>query len=86
MGADTVRGITNGTPFTYAISGLPSTGTVTAVVSQTAMDGNNGGWAILYGADAVSATSLQLAIDEDISNDTERSHTTEQVAYIVFSQ
>ncbi len=48
------------------------------------MDGNNGDWAYLYGATPLSATRIGLAIDEDQIGDTERRHTTEQVAYLVF--
>jgi len=55
-----------------------------AVVSQAAMDGGNGGWAVLYGASPLSATTLNLAVDEDQANDAERKHVTEQVGYIVF--
>ena len=55
-----------------------------AIANQTAMDGNNGGWAALYGSNPVSAGSINLAIDEDKANDVERNHITEQVGYIVF--
>ena len=48
------------------------------------MDGLEGGWPILYGAGAVARDALGLAIDEDWYWDPERSHTTEQVAYLVF--
>ncbi|WP_197532645.1 beta strand repeat-containing protein [Symmachiella macrocystis] len=84
LGADSVLGIDNSPAYNYnfAISGTP----LSAVVSQAGMDGNNGGWAVLYGADPLSANSLGLAIDEDIAKDSERSHTSEQVAYIVFSE
>ena len=47
------------------------------------MDGGNGGWAVLYGAGAVTASSLKLAIDEDQAKDSERKHTTEQVGCLV---
>jgi hypothetical protein len=82
LGADTVRGMDNRPPFTYPLSGLTSAST--AVVSQSGMDGADGGWAILYGPSAVSANQLKLAIEEDWYYDPECSHTTEQVAYIVF--
>jgi hypothetical protein len=48
------------------------------------MDDTNGGWAILYGDKPILAGGLNLAIDEDWAWDTERSHSTEQVMYIVF--
>ena len=82
LGADTVEGYTNSPPYSYSLSGLSSASV--AVISQAAMDGNNGGWAALYGANPVSTTSINLAIDEDMANDTERAHINEQVGYIVF--
>jgi hypothetical protein len=82
LGADTVRGMQNRPPFTYSLSGLASAST--AIVSQAGMDGADGGWAVLYGPSAVSATRLRLAIDEDWYFYSERNHTTEQVSYIVF--
>ena len=52
---------------------------------MAAMDGGNGGWAALYGASPVGASYIDLVADEDQANDAERSHTTEQVGYIVFA-
>ncbi len=82
LGADTIRGVTNAPPYSYSISGL--TNASKGIASLSAMDGGNGGWAIFYGANPVSSGAINLAIDEDQINDTERAHTTEQVAYIVF--
>lgn len=83
LSADTIRGVTNAPPYLCPISGFA--GGSVAIVSQAAMDGNNGGWALLYGANPIVAGSgLNLAIDEDQANDSERKHTTEQVAYITF--
>ena len=82
LGADSVRGVTNAPPYNYGLGGLSTVSA--AIVSQAAMDGGNGGWAVLYGATPVTPANLSLAIDEDQANDSERSHTTEQVGYIVF--
>jgi hypothetical protein len=82
LGADTVRGMQNRPPFNYSLSGLASASA--AIVSQAGMDATDGGWAVLYGPSAVSATRLRLAIDEDWYLHSERNHTTEQVSYIVF--
>jgi VCBS repeat-containing protein len=84
LGGDTIRGIQNSPPFSYSISGISSVST--AIACQAAMDGGNGGWALLYGSNPVTTTALNLAIDEDQANDTERKHTTEQVAYMVFAE
>ena len=80
-GADNVWGVTNSPPYGYATSGLQNA--TTAVVSSAAMDGGDGGWPVLYGSNPVGGGSLSLAIDEDQIKDTERNHTSEQVAYLV---
>ncbi len=80
LGGDSIRGVTNSPPYRYAL-GLPNPHV--AIISSAGMDGNNGGWPILYGA-APLALGLDLAYDEDQIRDSERKHTTEQVAYIVF--
>jgi len=82
LGSDIVKSPTNSPPYVYSFSGLASPDVV--VATQAAMDGGNGGWAILYGASPLSTTSINLAVDEDQANDSERSHTSEQVGYIVF--
>jgi hypothetical protein len=82
LGSDAIKGVGNTPPYAYSLSGLNSV--TAAVVSQAGMDGINGGWAILYGANPVTANSLKLAVDEDQLHDAERKHITEQVAYIVF--
>jgi hypothetical protein len=70
-------------PTVYSYSAMANS--KTAIASQAGMDGGNGGWAVLYGSDPITPTggTLNLAIDEDQSNDTERKHTTEQVAYFI---
>ena len=82
MGTDTVRGWDNTPPYSYALSGLSTA--ETAIVSAAGIDGNDGGWPVLYGTNPVSPSALQLVIDEDQVGDAEQSHTTEQVAYLVF--
>ena len=81
VGGDTVSGYQNSPPYTYTLNTL--TNPETAVVGLTAMDGNDGGWAILHGDSAVKETTIELAIDEDQLSNAERSHTFEQVSYFV---
>lgn len=82
VGADQVQGFGNNPPYGYALSGLASASV--AVVSAAGMDGNDGGWPLLYGPNPLSPTGIDLAFDEDTIGGSERRHTTEQVAYIVF--
>jgi len=83
LGTDTVRGIDNSSAgYTYSISGISYP--KAAVLSAAGMDGGNGGWPVLFGSDPVAANAIDLVFDEDVVVDTERSHTTEQVAYVVF--
>ena len=82
IGGDSIRGMTNDPPYSYALSGLLSASV--AIVSSAGMDGGDGGWPVLYGQNPVAASNLNLAIDEDQLKDTERSHTTEQVGCAIF--
>jgi hypothetical protein len=54
-----------------------------AVFSQVAMDGDDGTWVVL--ASIVSASSMNIVVDEDQIADKERKHPYEEVDYIVFS-
>jgi hypothetical protein len=47
------------------------------------MDGDDGTWVVL--ASIVSASSMNIAVDEDQIADKERKHPYEEVDYIVFS-
>ncbi|GAB5407081.1 MAG: hypothetical protein Aurels2KO_53120 [Aureliella sp.] len=80
VGSDTIRGVGNGT---YQYSGVNPSGATTAVLSSAGMDGNDGGWAVLRGDNPLASGNIDLSIDEDQIRDSERNHTTEQVAYFV---
>jgi hypothetical protein len=86
LGSDIVRGPDNGPPFTYnpGASGTVTVAVTVAVATLAAMDGGDGGWAAMYGTSPVGASFIDLIADEDQTGDAERSHTTEQVGYIVF--
>ncbi len=85
VGEDSVGGVgSNPDGYSYLLSGLASP--KVAVLSSAGMDGNDGGWPVLYGREPVTQQVIQLAIEEDQIVDAEISHTTEQVAYFVFSQ
>jgi len=85
VGADTVRGVTNSAPYTYAFDTPFQFAPQVVLTTMAGVDGGNGGWAYAHGATAATASSLYLSIDEDQINDSERNHTTEQSGYIVFS-
>jgi hypothetical protein len=85
LGLDSVYGMGNSPPYAYPLNGLSFTPS-TAIVTQAAMDGGNGGWAILHGDDPLPPDRLDLAIEEDWYWDGESSHTSEQVGYIVFEE
>lgn len=82
LGADIVGGVDNAPPYDYTFSSSFSNAPSVALATMAGVDGGNGGWAVVYGK---TATSLSLFIDEDTIGDAERSHTTEQVAYLVFA-
>lgn len=83
VGADIVRGPGNSTSgYTYSHSVSGATG---AILSAAGMDGGDGGFPVLLGGNAVSGSNIVMTFDEDQVGDSERSHTTEQVAYLVFA-
>jgi hypothetical protein len=85
VGADTVRGVTNSPPYTYTFNTAFASAPTVAVTTMAGVDGGNGGWSYTYGPNPISATTMDLVVDEDQVNDSERNHTTEQVGYVVFA-
>ncbi len=85
LGGDTIRGMADSPPYAYPLNGLSFTPS-TAIATQAAMDGGNGGWAVIYGDDPLPPDWMDLAIDEDWVKDGESRHTTEQVGYIVLEE
>ena len=83
VGSDIVRGTGNAPAYEYNYSAL--TNANTAIATQAGMDGYHGSWAVLYGRDPITPTGsrLRLAVDEDQARDSERRHTTEQVAFLI---
>ncbi len=86
LGADTVLGVGDSPPYSYSFQRAFASSPKIALASMAAVDGGNGGWAVLYGANPLGPNSIDLAIDEDQLGDPERNHTTEQVAYLVFEE
>lgn len=81
VGGDFVQGVVDAAPYVYPLSASQEVG----VVSSAGMDGANGGWPVLYGNQAVG-TQLSLGIDEDQINDSERTRTTDQIAYVAMTR
>ncbi len=81
LGTDSVAGTGDLPPYSYALGDTYTYG----VATEEAVDGVNGGWAVLYGADPLAGNQIDLAIEEETAaGDTTRAHTDEQVAYWVF--
>ena len=80
LGADNIDGVDNsGNTYT-----APTIDYRHGIASQNAMDGGDGGWAVLFGLAPLAGDAITVAIDEDDIADAERAHTTEQVAYALF--
>ena len=77
-------GVGNKPPYFYAVGSVSDTASAVAILTQAAMDGGNGSWAMLYGDNPVTSGGLAIAVDEDQAWDTERKHANEQVGYILF--
>ncbi|MBI2425525.1 MAG: hypothetical protein HYV27_22055 [Candidatus Hydrogenedentes bacterium] len=84
LGGNSIQGVGSSPPYNYSLTGLSSASV--AVATQAGVNDANGGWAVLYGATPLSTSTLALAIDEDQAGDSERSHSAEEVGYIVFQQ
>ncbi|MGD8768653.1 MAG: fibronectin type III domain-containing protein [Desulfobacterales bacterium] len=84
VGADTVQGVSDSPPYTYSFDTAFGLAPQVALSGMAGMDGGNGGWAYTHGSTFATTKSLYLSIDEDMIGDSERSHTTEQVGYVVF--
>ncbi|MFC4991768.1 cadherin domain-containing protein [Rubritalea tangerina] len=83
LGADTVRNTSNSAAgYSYGLTGLSSASA--GALSSAGMDGADGGWPVFFENDALSASAIKLIIDEDDIGDSESSHTTEQVNYLIF--
>lgn len=54
------------------------------VASQNGENGGDGGWAVLFGVSPLASSAIDLAIDEDEIDDSERRHANEEVAYWLF--
>ncbi|WP_425421156.1 T9SS type A sorting domain-containing protein [Phaeodactylibacter xiamenensis] len=80
LGSDIVRG-PNNNGYTYDLDNPEIRG---AVLSAAGMDGGNGYWPVLFGEQPIEPGLIRMVADEDQIHDTERGHTTEQVAYLAF--
>jgi hypothetical protein len=84
VGSKSVRGFGNSPdPYTYTLSGNLVSASA-AAISSAGMSGNNGGWAVLSGATPLEANSIDLHVSEDKLNDSETSHNTTNVGYLIF--
>ena len=81
VGGDIVNGVQNGGKI---YTNLPDSDYV--VASQSAMDGGDGGFAVLLGDHKPQDGSLLFAIQEDLLKDSERKHTSEQIAWLALKE
>jgi Metallo-peptidase family M12B Reprolysin-like len=81
-GPDSFIGYT-GKKTTYKFRSSFAKTPVVAVLCQAAMDDSNGSWALLTSNPTTSA--MGIAVDEDQTKDSERTHSTEEVNYAVFA-
>ncbi|MEO0731540.1 MAG: T9SS type A sorting domain-containing protein, partial [Bacteroidota bacterium] len=81
VGPDAVKGITNTT--LGNLYSMPNNVFLTGGVLGTAgLDGGDGGWPV-FRASPIGNGGIRLSVEEDQIGDSERSHTTEEVAYFL---
>jgi len=83
VGADSVRGYQDSPAFSYSYNTPFSKPPMVTIVTQAAMDGGDGSWAVT--SYSQTASLLKVVVDEDQIGQSERKHTTEQVAYLALS-
>ena len=87
LSPDSVLGIDNlSTGSTLTLGQSFASAPAVGIATQSAMDGNNGSWAVFPAGGGLSASQMMISVDEDQLSDSERAHTSEQVSYIVFGQ
>jgi len=69
-------------PYAVSVTGLSQIDDV--VLSISGMNGNNGGFPIIYGTGNHRPGGFDIAIDEDQLGDNERYHIPESVAFVAF--
>lgn len=79
---DNIRGLDNSSSG-YSIAASNLSAIDGAVLSAAKMDGNDGGFPVLFGNSPLQSASLRVSFAEDQLKDNERSHTTEQIAFLV---
>ncbi|MEM9316758.1 MAG: hypothetical protein AAGA95_19280, partial [Pseudomonadota bacterium] len=79
--SDSIEGVDDSPPYVFN----PGIGIGSGAFVQAAEDGGDGGFAVLFGSSPFSG-GMNLAIDEDTVNSSNRSHTTENVAYWALSE
>jgi hypothetical protein len=86
VGPNSVAGVGDAPPYLYTFATPFAVTPTVGVASVAGMNGtNNGGWAQLHGASPLTTTQISLSMDEDQIADAARSHTNEEVAYLVFA-
>ncbi|MGD2109673.1 MAG: hypothetical protein PVI86_09805, partial [Phycisphaerae bacterium] len=84
LGAATVQGVDDSPPYEYTFdSPFPSAPDI-AITSMGGMIDTDGGWAQTHGPTPTTNSRVRLSINEDQLSDSERSHSAESVAYVVF--
>ncbi|MFH1418203.1 MAG: VCBS repeat-containing protein [Planctomycetota bacterium] len=83
--ADSIRGVGDKPPYTASFKSSFAAAPLIVITSSVGMDGPNGGWPVVYGDPPSTTGDARVAIDEDQINDSDRNHTTEQVAVIAFA-
>jgi hypothetical protein len=72
-----------GTKYSQKFTRAFATKPVVAVICQAGMDDVDGSWAVL--TSDPSTTAVGVSVDEDQIANVERGHTTEEIAYAIFS-
>ncbi|MCP3904913.1 MAG: hypothetical protein GY715_14910 [Planctomycetes bacterium] len=86
LSADNVLGMSDSPPYNAPFNTSFTTTPDIILATMAAMDGGNGGWALVHGEPGATTALAQVVVEEDQINDSERNHTSEQVGVVAFEE
>jgi hypothetical protein len=86
LSADSVRGVGNNPPYAAPFSTAFTVAPSIILGSVGGMDGDDGGWMVVYDQPPATVDEAEVVVDEDQIENPERSHTSEQVAVVAFER
>lgn len=82
--SDSVTGMHNNPPHEVDFYAPFAAAPRVVIASGAGMDGGDGAWPVMYGSPHATPSRANATMDEDVIKDSDRSHTSEQIAMVSF--